>query len=387
MPPTAARPQNPNFGSGPTAKRPGWSAAALEGAMLGRSHRAAPAKARLQEVIERSRAVLGIPDGHRVGILPASDTGAFECAMWSLLGARGVDVVAYESFGEGWRVDVEKQLKLKDVRALAAPYGDLPDLAQVDPARDTVFCWNGTTSGVRVPDGGWIADDRQGLTLCDATSAAFAMELPWPKLDVVTWSWQKVLGGEAQHGMLALSPRAVERLESRQPAWPLPKLFRLTKGGRLIEGIFQGETINTPSMLAVEDALDGLRWAERAGGLPALIARCGRNLAAVEAWVARSPWAAFLAARPEIRSPTSVCLSVADPAFAALPEDRQRAFVDDMTKLLAEEKVAFDVAGYRDAPPGLRVWCGATVETADVEALLPWLDRAFAETKRQRRLA
>jgi phosphoserine aminotransferase len=375
------RPQNPSFGSGPTAKRPGWSQAALEAAMLGRSHRAAPAKARLVEVIERSRAILGIPADHRIGILPGSDTGAFECAMWSLLGARGVDVLLFESFGEGWLDDIEKQLQLGDVRAHKAPYGELPDLAAVDSRRDTVFCWNGTTSGVRVPDAAWIADERQGLTLCDATSAAFAMELPWPKLDVVTWSWQKVLGGEAQHGMLALSPRAVERLESWRPAWPLPKIFRLTKGGKLIEGIFKGETINTPSMLAVEDALDGLRWAESLGGLPALIARCERSLAVLEGWVERTPWVAFLARRKEIRSPTSVCLAIVDPAFAALSENGQQAFVKDLTGLLAERKVAHDVASYRDAPAGLRIWCGATVETADVEALLPWLDWAFAETK------
>lgn len=382
MQPTA-RPQNPNFGSGPTAKRPGWSLAALEGAMLGRSHRAAGPKARLQEVIERSRAILGVPQDYRVGILPGSDTGAFECAMWSLLGARGVDVVAYESFGEGWLTDIEKQLRLEDLRALKAPYGELPDLGQVDPARDVVFCWNGTTSGVRVPDGDWIKDDRAGLTLCDATSAAFAMELPWPKLDVVTWSWQKVLGGEAQHGMLVLSPRAVKRLESYNPVWPLPKLFRLTKGGKLIEGIFQGETINTPSMLAVEDARDGLRWAESIGGLDGLIARCRRNLKAIEGWVERTAWVEFLARRPDIRSPTSVCLAIVDPAFTALPESGQQTFVKDMTKLLAEQKVAYDIASYRDAPAGLRIWCGATVEASDVEALLPWLDWAFAETKQR----
>jgi phosphoserine aminotransferase len=379
MPPTL-RPGNPCFGSGPTAKRPGWSLRALEGALLGRSHRAAAPKARLAEVIDRSRAVLGIPSDYRVGILPGSDTGAFECAMWSLLGARGVDVLAFESFGEGWLTDAAKQLALADLRALTAAYGDLPDLGSVDPARDLVFCWNGTTSGVRVPDGDWIAEDRQGLTICDATSAAFAMELPWPKLDVVTWSWQKVLGGEAQHGMLVLSPRAVERLETYRPAWPLPKLFRLTKGGRLIEGIFEGETINTPSMLAVEDALDGLRWAEAIGGLPALVRRCDGSLAAISAWVERSDWAEFLARRPEIRSPTSVCLGMVAPAFAALDAARQQAFVKDLTGLLAEQKVAFDIQSYRDAPAGLRIWSGATVETADVEALLPWLDWAFAET-------
>jgi phosphoserine aminotransferase len=354
---------------------------ALEAALTGRSHRSAEGKKRLIEVCERSRQILGIPADYRIGILPGSDTGAFEAALWSLLGTRGVDVLAFESFGEGWVTDLEKQLKLDDLRVLRAPYGELPDLAAIDPARDLVFCWNGTTSGVRIPDGRWISDTRQGLTLCDATSAAFAMELPWVKLDVVTWSWQKVLGGEAQHGMLVLSPRAVERLESYRPAWPLPKIFRLTKGGKLIEGIFQGETINTPSMLAVEDALDGLAWAEALGGLPALIERCRRNLAVVEGWAERAGWAGFLAARPEIRSPTSVCLGITDPAFTALEGKAQQAFIKDLTKLLAEERVAYDIAGYRDAPPGLRLWCGATVETSDLETLMSWLDWAFAATK------
>jgi phosphoserine aminotransferase len=379
----AARPANPCFGSGPTAKRPGWSASVLERALTGRSHRSGEAKRRLVEVCERSRRILGIPADYRIAILPGSDTGAFECAMWTLLGARGVDVVAYESFGEGWLTDIDKQLKLPDLRVLKAPYGEIPHLEAVDPDRDVVFCWNGTTSGARVPDGGWIADDRAGLTLCDATSAAFAMELPWPKLDAVTWSWQKVLGGEAQHGMLVLSPRAVERLETYKPAWPLPKLFRLTKGGKLVEGIFRGETINTPSMIAVQDALDGLAWAESIGGLPALVERCRRNLAVVEGWVAGSgsSWAAFLAERPEVRSPTSVCLTVKDPAFKALDAKARQAFVKDMTGLLAEERVAHDIASYRDAPAGLRLWCGATVEAADLEALTPWLDWAFAATK------
>ena len=381
MQPPSTRPHNPCFGSGPTAKRPGWSVAALERALTGRSHRSAEGKKRLVEVGERSRRILGIPADYRIGILPGSDTGAFEAAMWSMLGARGVDALAYESFGEGWVTDLEKQLRLADLRAIKAPYGELPDLAAVDPTRDTVFCWNGTTSGVRIPDGHWISDTRQGLTFCDATSAAFAMDLPWPKLDVVTWSWQKVLGGEAQHGMLVLSPRAVERLESWKPAWPLPKIFRLTKGGKLIDGIFQGETINTPSMLAVQDAFDGLAWAESVGGLPGLMERCRRNLAAVEAWVEGAGWPRFLAARPEIRSPTSVCLTITDPAFTALPEKAQAAFVKDLTRLLAEERVAYDIASYRDAPAGLRLWCGATVETADVEALLPWLDWAFATTR------
>ena len=348
--------------------------------MVGRSHRAAPAKARLGEVITRSREVLGIPADWRLGIVPASDTGAFEMAMWSLLGPRGVDAIAFESFGEGWVTDAQKQLKLADLRLLKAPYGELPDLAAVDPARDVLFPWNGTTSGVRVPDGGWIADDRQGLVLCDATSAVFAMEIPWPKLDVVTWSWQKVLGGEAQHGMLALGPRAVERLGTHTPAWPMPKIFRLMAKGKLGEGLFQGETINTPSMIAVEDALDGLRWAERIGGLPALIARSKANLAAIESWVAKSGWAGFLAADPAIRSSTSICLEIVDPKVAGLSEAGQAAFVKQLTRLLEEEQVAYDIAGYRDAPPGLRIWGGATVETADLVILTQWLDWAFAQT-------
>ncbi|MDX6751069.1 phosphoserine transaminase [Geminicoccaceae bacterium 1502E] len=377
----AVRPQNPSFGSGPTTKRPGWSLEALSGALVGRSHRASPAKARIAEVGDRSRRLLGIPEDYRIGIMPGSDTGAFEAAMWSMLGARGVDVVSFESFGAGWLTDITKQLKLEDVRELGAGYGELPDLGQVSPDRDVVFCWNGTTSGVRVPDGDWIASDRRGLTFCDATSAAFAMELPWHKLDVVSWSWQKVLGGEAQHGMLVLSPRAVERLESWKPSWPMPKIFRLTKGGKLIEGIFAADTINTPSMIAVEDALDGLRWAEAVGGLRALIERANRNLAVLEDWVEHSSWAAFLASDPSIRSNTSVCLSITDAAFTALEPKAQQAFIKDMTKLLAEEKVAYDIAGYRDAPAGLRIWCGATVEARDLEALCPWLDWAFAATR------
>jgi phosphoserine aminotransferase len=376
-----ARPDNPCFSSGPTAKRPGWSLATLEAALIGRSHRSGEGKRRLQEVVDRSRSLLGIPADYRIAIMAGSDTGAFECAAWSLLGARGVDVIVFESFGEGWLTDIDKQLKIADRRLHEAPYGELPDLSAIDGSRDVVFCWNGTTSGVRVPDGAWIPDDRAGLTLCDATSAAFAMELPWPKLDTVTWSWQKVLGGEAQHGMLVLSPRAVERLERYKPAWPLPKIFRLTKGGKLNEGIFAAETINTPSMLAVEDALDGLRWAERIGGLPALIERCRRNLALVEGWVQRSEWVGFLAVRPEIRSPTSVCLTIEDPGFKGLDAKQQAAFIKDMTGLLAEERVAYDVASYRDAPAGLRLWCGATVEARDIEVLLPWLDWAYASVK------
>ena len=375
------RPLDPCFSSGPTAKRPGWSPAVFEGALVGRSHRSAAAKARLAEVIARSRRMLGIPEDYRLGIMPGSDTGAFEAAMWSLLGPRGVDVLVFDAFGKGWLTDIEKQLRLPDVRVLEAPYGELPDLSAVDPSRDLVFTWNGTTSGVRVPDGEWIAADREGLVLCDATSAVFAMELPWERLDVVTWSWQKVLGGEAQHGMLALGPRAMARLEAYRPPWPLPKLFRLTKGERPIEGIFRGETINTPSMLAVEDVLDALGWAETVGGRAGLEARVAANLAAVEEWVARTAWVDFLARRPEIRSPTAICLRITDPAVTALPDERQRAFVKAMLAPLEAEQVAHDIAAYREAPPGLRIWGGATVETRDIEALLPWLDWAFAEAR------
>ncbi len=372
------RPQNPNFSSGPCAKRPGFSLGALQGATLARSHRAKEPKARLAEVIERSRVLLGMPADWRLGIVPGSDTGAFEMAMWTLLGARPVDVLSFESFSDGWATDVAKQLRVEH-RVLAAPYGALPDLGAVDPARDLVLTWNGTTSGVRLPaGGGFIADDREGLVLCDATSAAFAMDLPWQKLDVVTWSWQKVLGGEAAHGMLALSPRAVERLLTHTPAWPLPKIFRLTSGGKLIEGIFKGETINTPSMLCVEDALDGLRWAE-GHGLSGLIARSEANLAAVADWVSRSDWAAFLAETPQSRSCTSICLKIVAPWFAALSADAQAEAAKSIASLLEKHGVAFDVAGYRDAPPGLRIWGGATIETSDIAALLPWLDFAAAD--------
>jgi len=374
----ATRPNNPNFSSGPCAKRPGWSLGALEGAFLGRSHRAKAGKARIAEVIARSRAILGMPDDWRLGVVPASDTGAVEIAMWSLLGARGVDLLAWESFGKGWVTDAVKQLRLSDARVLEAEYGKLPELSEVDPARDVVFTWNGTTSGVRVPDAHWIAADREGLSICDATSAAFAMDLDWAKLDAVTWSWQKVLGGEAAHGMLALSPRAVERLESYRPAWPLPKIFRLTKGDKLNEDIFEGATINTPSMLCVEDALDGLRWAERIGGLPELIRRSEANLAAVADWAAGRDWVDFLAAAPETRSCTSICLKITAPWFTGLAPDAQRAAAKRMADILADEGVAFDINGYRDAPAGLRIWGGATVETADVEALTPWLDWAYA---------
>jgi phosphoserine aminotransferase len=375
------RPNSPHFSSGPCAKRPGWSPEALDGAFLGRSHRHKDGKAKLAEVISRSKAILGMPADYHLAIVPASDTGAVEMALWSLLGARGVDVLAWESFGEGWATDITKQLKLKDVRVLGAPYGELPDLSQVDPARDVVFTWNGTTSGVRVPNGDWIKDDREGLTICDATSAAFAMDLPWPKLDVVTWSWQKVLGGEAQHGMLALSPRAVARLESYVPAWPLPKLFRLTKGGKFEPAPFKGETINTPSMLCVEDALDGLRWAESVGGLKGLIARCDANLKVLADWVSRTPWAGFLAKEEATRSSTSVCLSFTDAAFTALSPDAQAVFARKVASLLDAENVALDIAYYRDAPPGLRIWCGATIEATDLQALTPWLDWAYARAK------
>ncbi len=374
-------PVNPCFSSGPCAKRPGWSPAVLHDALLGRSHRSRVGLARLVEIIERSRALLQMPADYRLGIVPASDTGAVEMALWSLLGARGVDLLCWENFGEGWVTDVTRQLKLPDVRLLQAHYGQLPDLAAVDPERDTVFVWNGTTSGVRVPNGDWIAGDRRGLTICDATSAAFAMRLPWDKLDVVTWSWQKALGGEAAHGMLALSPRAVERLESYTPPWPLPKLFRLTEKGKLIEGIFRGETINTPSMLCVEDALDSLRWAESVGGLDALVARAEGNLAAVAGWVECSSWARFLAEDPATWSCTSIQLSIADPWFAGLSPDGRFKAVRSMTARLEAEGAGYDLASHRASPPGIRIWAGATVEQSDVEALLPWLDWAWEQER------
>lgn len=375
------RPNTPLFSSGPCAKRPGWSLDALDGALLGRSHRSKPGKAKLKEVIDLTRAVLGIPGDYRIGIVPASDTGAVEMALWSMLGARGVDMLAWESFGKEWVTDVAKQLKLPDVRNLIAPYGELPDLSAVDFSRDVVFTWNGTTAGVRVADGDWIADDREGLTICDATSAAFAMALPWHKIDVATWSWQKVLGGEAAHGMLVLSPRAVERLESFQPDRPLPKIFRLTKNGKLIEGIFEGDTINTPSMLCVEDAIDGLRWALSLGGLTQLIRRSEQNLRIVAEWEETSSWAGFLAKDPANRSCTSICLRFTDPDVTALSEEAQAAFAKKLSALLEKEEAAFDAGSYRDAPPGLRLWGGATVENEDMEAVLPWLDWAFATVK------
>jgi phosphoserine aminotransferase len=375
------KPNNPCFSSGPCAKRPGWSLAALEGAAVGRSHRAKIGKAKLAEVIERSKKVLGIPAGYVLGIVPASDTGAIEMAMWSLLGERGVDMLAWESFGSGWVADAKNQLKLADLRSFKADYGKLPDLSQVDWKRDVVFTWNGTTSGVKVPNGDWIPADREGLAICDATSAVFAMEMPWEKLDVVTWSWQKVLGGEGAHGMIALSPRAVARLESFAPGRPLPKIFQMSKGGKLIGGIFEGETINTPSMLCVEDALDGLKWAESVGGLAGLVARSQANLKVVEDWVAGSSWAAFLAEDAATRSNTSICLKIVDPAYLALSADDQAKHAKSIVSALDKEGAAFDIGAYRDAPVGLRIWGGATVETADMALLMPWLDWAYEQVK------
>jgi phosphoserine aminotransferase len=377
----AARPHDARFSSGPCAKRPGWTPEALKDATLGRSHRAKAGKAKLKLAIDLTREVLGIPANYRIGITPGSDTGAVEMALWSLLGARGVDVLAWESFGEGWVSDIVKELKLKDARTLKAPYGALPDLASVNFDHDVVFAWNGTTSGVRVPNADWIPKSRAGLTICDATSAAFAQDLDWEKLDVATFSWQKALGGEAAHGMIVLSPRAVERLESYNPPWPLPKVFRMTKGGKLIEGIFEGETINTPSMLCVEDYIDALSWAKSLGGAKALFARADANAKAIADWVAATSWVDFLAKVPATRSNTSVCLKVVDPQVAALNADAQAAFAKDLAGLLEKEKVAFDIGAYRDAPPGLRIWCGATVETSDLKALTAWLDYAFALEK------
>jgi phosphoserine aminotransferase len=375
------RPVIPHFSSGPCAKRPGWSLQALTDAVLGRSHRSKIGKAKLKRAIDLSREVLQAPADYRIGIVPASDTGAVEMALWSLLGPRPVTMLTWESFGEGWVSDVQKELKLKDVKVLKAPYGELPDLSKVDFNSDVVFTWNGTTSGVRVPNADWIKADRQGLTICDATSAAFAQKLDWAKLDVVTWSWQKALGGEAAHGMIALSPRAVARLESHTPSWPLPKIFRMTKGGKISEDIFEGATINTPSMLCVEDYLDTLAWGKSIGGLSALIARADANAKAVADWAARTPWIENLATDPTIRSNTSVCLKVVDPAVLKLPADAQAKFVKGIAAALEKEGIAYDIDAYRDAPSGLRIWCGATVETSDVEALTQWLDWAYAEAK------
>lgn len=377
----ALRPSNPQFSSGPCTKRPGWSTAALDGAFLGRSHRSKEGRARLKRAISKTRALLALPDDFHVGIMAGSDTGAFEAAMWSLLGARGVDVLAWESFGKGWVTDIVKQLRLTDVRVLEADYGALPDLSAVDFSRDVVFTWNGTTSGVRVPDGSWIPDAREGLTLIDATSAIFAQPIDWTKADVVTYSWQKVLGGEGAHGMLILSPRAVARLETHVPAWPMPKLFRLTKAGKLDVTIFQGDTINTPSMLCVEDYLDALSWAESVGGLTGLMARADRNAQVLFDWIAHTGWVENLARDTATRSNTSVCLRIVDPAVLALPDAAQAAFAKEIAQKLEGEGVALDIGSYRDAPAGLRIWTGATVESADLEALTPWLDWAFSDAK------
>ncbi|MCQ8185473.1 phosphoserine transaminase [Parvularcula maris] len=373
------RPDQPSFSSGPCPKRPGWRASRLEGPSLGRSHRSSVGKARLAHAIELTRQVLEVPASHLIGIVPASDTGAVELAMWNLLGPRPVTAIAWESFGADWVKDATAELKL-DPTVLEAPYGELPDLSEVDQASDILFTWNGTTSGVRVPNADWISEAREGLTICDATSAAFAQELDWDKLDVVTFSWQKVLGGEGQHGVLILGPRAIERIETHKPAWPIPKIFRIRKGGKINEGVFRGETINTPSMLCVEDYIDALDWGRGLGGLQALQARADRNLRVLADWVERTDWADFLAAE-DIRSNTSVCLKITDPAVASLSKDEQSAFVKTMTGALAKEHAAYDIAGYRAAPPGLRIWCGATVEARDLELLVPWLDWAFAEAK------
>ncbi len=375
------RPANPCFSSGPCAKRPGYDLANLAGAPLGRSHRAKVGKARLSRAIDLTREVLQVPADYRIGIVPASDTGAVEMAMWSLLGARGVDMLAWESFGELWVNDVAQQLKLENARMMIAPYGEIVDLSKVNFDNDVVFTWNGTTAGVRVPDADWIPADRKGLTICDATSAAFAQRMDFSKLDVVTFSWQKVLGGEAAHGMMILSPRAVERLESYTPAWPMPKIFRMTNKGKLIEGIFVGDTINTPSMLCVEDYIDALEWGQKLGGLEGLLARADANAGVIADWVARTPWIDFLAVRPELRSNTSVCLKIVDPAITSLDAKAQAAFVKQIPAMLDAQGVAYDIDSYRDAPPGLRIWCGATVEASDVKALTLWIDWAFAKVR------
>jgi phosphoserine aminotransferase len=373
----AMRPARPEFSSGPCAKRPGWKVENLQGALVGRSHRSKPGKARLKEAIDQTRAILQVPADYLIGIVPASDTGAMEMAMWSMLGARPLQIVAFESFGKDWVTDVTKQLKLKDVEVLDAAYGAIPDLSKVRKDADVVFTWNGTTSGVRVPNADFISDDREGITICDATSAVFAMDVDWAKLDVVTFSWQKVLGGEAAHGMLILSPKAVARLESYSPPWPMPKIFRMTKGGKVALDIFEGATINTPSMLCVEDYLDALKWSASIGGLDGLIKRSNANLGALAQWVSKTAWVEFLAETADIRSNTSVCIKVVDKRVTSLSPDAQADFAKKLASLLEKEGVALDAGGYRDAPPGLRIWCGATVDTADVEALTPWLDWAF----------
>ncbi len=375
------KPANPHFSSGPCAKRPGWSLDALKDAALGRSHRAKIGKQKLKEVIDRSKALLNIPADYYLGIVPASDTGAVEMALWSMLGARGTDVLAWEAFGKTWGSDCKKQLKLADLNVYDAPYGQLPDLKKADWSRDVVFTYNGTTSGVRVPDLNWIPDKREGLAICDATSAVFAMDVDFKKLDVITWSWQKALGGEGAHGMLALSPRAVERLQSYKPSWPLPKIFQMTKDGKLIDGIFVGETINTPSMLCVEDAIDGLRWAESVGGLKGLIQRSEKNLKALTSWVNSSDWISFLCDDVKARSATSICFTITDGWYGTLSDDAQAKAVKDLTSLLEKEGIAYDIGSYRDAPAGLRIWGGGTVETSDIEALIPWLDWAWGEVK------
>jgi phosphoserine aminotransferase len=377
----AARPARPHFACGPCAKHPGWQLQTLKDTPVGRSHRSKVAKARLKLAIDLTRELLQIPRNYRIGIIPGSDTGAVETALWSLLGARGVDVFAWESFSQGWVSDIVDHLKLDHTRAFVVDYGELPDLSRANFDNDVIFAWNGTTSGVRVPNADWIAADRKGLTICDATSAAFAQRLDWDKLDATTLSWQKALGGEAAHGMLILSPRAVERLATYAPPWPLPKLFRLTEGGKLIEAIFVGQTINTPSLICVEDYVGALNWGKSLGGLDALIARADANSKRLEDWVARTHWVDFLASDPKIRSNTSVCLKITDPAIATLPITEQAIFAQALTGLLEAERVAFDIGSYRDAPPGIRIWCGATVETSDIEALTPWLDFAFAKTK------
>jgi phosphoserine aminotransferase len=376
------KPGNPRFSSGPCSKRPGWSLDALKGALLGRNHRRPEVKARIELALTRTRELLRLPQAYRAVLVPASDTGAVEMALWSLLGERGVDVLAWDAFSQDWVTDIKQQLKLDDVRAFIAPHGELPDLSQVDCSRDVVFAWNGTTSGVRAPNGDWIDADRQGLTICDATSAIFAQEIDWAKLDAATFSWQKVLGGEAQHGMLILSPRAIARLESYSPPWPLPKLFRMTKNGKFIEGLFEGSTINTPSMLCVQDYLDALAWVEAVGGVIGTIARSDANAAVIANWVAQTAWVDFVARVPETRSNTSVCLKIVDKGVLALPADLQAEVPRRIAQLLDEEDVAKDIGAHRAAPPGLRIWTGATVERSDVEALMPWLDWAFAEAKR-----
>ncbi len=381
------KPANNCFSSGPCAKRPGWTLDALKGTPVGRSHRAKVGKAKLKEVIDLTRKILNVPADYKIGIVPASDTGAFEMAMWSMLGARGIDALAWESFGDGWVTDIEKQLKISDLRVMKADYGKLPDLSKVDFARDVIFTWNGTTSGVRVPNGDWIKDDREGLTFCDATSAVFAMDLPWKKLDVTTYSWQKVMGGEAAHGMLILSPRAVARLESYKPSWPLPKIFRMTKGGKLIDGIFEGETINTPSMLCVEDQLDALKWAEKIGGLKALIQRSENNLSVFKNWLKKSPWIAFLAENPATISCTSICFKIVDSWYTSQDKETQAALAKQLAKILEDEGVAYDIGAYRDAPAGIRIWGGATVETADLEILTEWLDYAFQQLQAKAKAA